>query len=1137
MRAEFEGGGSMAHRAGAGAVEGTVSVSDRFDDGEKDKKKKRRSNRRSKQNPASSSSASEVNEVHGVSSDCSERNGTPIQSTVASLYSSPNQHGVNAPSPNEQGLSRASNVASVSMPPMNINEQVEPVDLQNMKNEGGIGSKSFSEPTGWRGSPGTTNNKIKDSVPYGQVGRNYFSPHWSIEAVAKASEKGDIFKAIFRVNAHNRLEAYCTIDGVPTDVLISGIPAQNRAVEGDIVAVKIDPLSLWMKMKGPNVTNNNTAKLDGFNQHTENDEVAGIICKGKGKVDTEYESAHCRNSSGQSMEVSDHKCSPCRSNPFPEKRYIYEDNASLGSTNHLVPCGLASSDTIDGLHCAASDSLKINSRGGKSEVISAVERMCYLVNSFPSKRPTGKVVAIIEKSPRREGIIGHLNVKHLVPFRDISKKDLKKNKNTILEHEYIQLTPTDPKFPNMMLLVRELPECIKKRVKSGDVTIDMDLIAAQIDDWVEESFFPEAHILHIFGRGSEVQPQLDAILFQNAICLSEFAPEALSCLPSVPWEVPLKEIQSRRDLRNLCIFTIDPSTATDLDDALSIEKLPNGNYRVGIHIADVSYYVLPDTAIDSEAQLRSTSVYMSHRKIPMLPPLFSEDIGSLNPGVDRLTVSILLDINLAGDVVDRWIGRTVIQSCCKLSYEHAQGIIDRGFESSNILADGYPKVYGCFALPDIITSMKSLYEISNVLKRKRFNDGALRLDNPKITFLFDEYGIPYDSMLSERKESNFLVEEFMLLANTTAAEIIFRAYPDGALLRRHPEPNIRKLREFMAFCQKHGLKLDISSSGQIHRSLEEIREKLKGDPVLYDIVISYAARPMQLAYYFFSGDLKDNEHECGHYALAVPFYTHFTSPLRRYPDIVVHRALLAAIEAEELYLKHRKALQVNKDVEVQRCFTGVNFDKNVADSMEGREALSAAALKHKIPSAEILTDIVAYCNQRKLASRNVKDACDKLYTWFLLKKKEVLLSEARILGLGPKFMSIYVQRLAIERRIYYDEVEGLTAEWLEATSTLVLSMPITNRRASRKGGSNKWRLFDEVAFLTCPSNLEVAKDEFTIDGKLGSKPVNSEAKIVPAVFPLTVRILSTIPVALHAIGGDDGPLDIGVRLYACSYLG
>ncbi|XP_045814162.1 DIS3-like exonuclease 2 isoform X1 [Trifolium pratense] len=1094
-------------------VEGSM-VAERFDDGEKDKKKRRRSNRRNKQNPPSSSGlVTEVNEAIGVSVECSGKNGTPTQSS-GSFSNSLKQQGVIVFPSNEQELSKAPSVESISMPVMSLHDQGV--------HEGGIVSKPFSEPIGCLGS--STTYKKNDSSPYNQIGlsgqRNFFSPHWPVEAVEKALERGDVFKAVFRVNAHNKLEAYCKIDGVPTDILIGGAPAQNRAVEGDMVAIKLDPLPLWTKMKGPNVTNNNTAVLEGCSNLVEDNVVGDNNGEGNRSCPAQ--------SKGESY--------PCL-----EKRYIYENNTTQGLPNHLSLIGLTGCDNNDDLHYDASASLKINSRSGQSEVMNAVEKLCLLVNSFPSKRPTGRVIAVIERSPRRECIIGHLNVKQWVFFRDTNKKDARKNKNLVSENEYIHLRPIDPKFPNIILLVRELPESIAKRLKSGDGAIEMDLVAAQIDDWFEESPFPEGHILHIFGRGSEIQPQLDAILFQNAICTSEFSPEALSCLPHVPWELPLKELQNRTDLRNLCIFTIDPSTATDLDDALSIEKLPNGNYRVGIHITDASYFVLPDTALDREAKFRSTSVYMLQKKLPMLPALISENIGSLNPGVDRLAFSMLLDLNVDGDVVDRWIGRTVIQSCCKLSYEHAQDIIDRDFdlESSTFHEDDYPKVHGHFDWSDVITSLKSLYEISKVLKYKRFTGGALRLDNPKIVILFDENGIPYDSTFSEQKESNFLIEEYMLLANTTAAEVICKAYPDVALLRRHPEPNMQKLRECTAFCQKHGLNLDTSSSGHIHRSLEKIKKTLKDDPVLYDIFISYATRPMQLASYFCSGDFKDNEHEWGHYALAVPLYTHFTSPLRRYPDIVVHRTLLATIEAEEIYLK-----QVGKEVGAKkRCFTGTNFDKKAAESVEGMEALSAAALKHRVPSAETLAVIAAHCNERKRASRNVKDACERLYIWFLLKQQKVILSEARILGLGPKFMSIYIQKLAVERRIYYDEVDGLTAEWLEATSTLVLSIS-PNKRASRRGGANKWRSLSDSVLLACPYDLKVTTDNskqndaMEVDAIVSNmdKQHISQSAIEPAFFPLTVHLLSTIPVALHAVGGDDGPLDFGVRLYMSSYF-
>lgn len=193
--------------------------------------------------------------------------------------------------------------------------------------------------------------------------------------------------------------------------------------------------------------------------------------------------------------------------------------------------------------------------------------------------------------------------------------------------------------------------------------------------------------------------------------------------------------------------------------------------------------------------------------------------------------------------------------------------------------------------------------------------------------------------------------------------------------------------------RKHGLELDTSSSGHFHQSLQNIREKLKDDTVLFDILMSYASRPMQLATYFCTGVMKDNMNDWGHYALAVPLYTHFTSPLRRYPDIVVHRTLAAAIEAENLYMRSRRmSHDMISGEEVTRCFTGVYFDKDAAESLEGREALTAAAIKHGVPCAELLAVVASYCNDRKLASRHVKDACDKLYMWVMLKKKEVFFS-------------------------------------------------------------------------------------------------------------------------------------------------
>ncbi|KAE8715448.1 hypothetical protein F3Y22_tig00110174pilonHSYRG00465 [Hibiscus syriacus] len=1009
-------------KGGSGVAEPSVVV-ERVEDADKEKKKKRRSNRRSKHNSACNS----ANEARGETSD-----GFKSEDKTNGLTS------VNRSS-SKQGLE----MASIEQTPV----------------------RAYFE---------------------GFMRKKLFATHWHIEAVKDALEKGEAFKALFHVNAHNRLEAYCKIDGVPTDVLVSGISSQNRAVEGDTVVIKVDPLGLWTKMKGSNESSNKSTVVEDCNIVQEVNEVADNSYKGKGIVDAE-----CEYGNGRSG--------------VPLEKGVYNETpvTKAEAYNH-----------VNGHHQYGSESLHVGLLPVQNECINSVDTLAAMTSRYPLKRPTAKVVAIVEKSVRRDAIVGFLNVKQWLSYRELDRKDAQKNSATF-DNEYVTLTPTDPRFPKMIVFVRDLPDSIQKRLADGDVTVEMELLASRIEDWSAESPFPRAHVSRSFGRGSELESQINAILFQNAIHCADFPPQVLSCLPSIPWKIPPKEFQTRKDLRDLCVFTIDPTTVSELDDALSIEKLSKDTFRVGVHIADVSYFVLPNTALDVEARIRSTSVYLLQRKIQMLPSLLSEELGSLNPGVDRFAFSMFWELNNMGDVLDRWIGRTVIRSCCKLSYKHAQDIIQgvTDLEKSNTL-EGLPQLHGKFEWADVIRSIKCLREISKNLKEKRFSGGALQLESTKVVYLFDEDGVPYDSSLSELMDSNFLVEEFMLLANMTAAEVISRAFPHSALLRRHPEPNMRKLKEFEAFCRKQGLALDTSSSSQLNQSLEKLKEKLKDDSVLFDILISYASKPMQLASYFCSGQLKENLNEWGHYGLAVPLYTHFTSPLRRYPDIVVHRTLAAVIEAEALYMKHRKALK-------------------------GKDALSSAALKHGIPSSELLGDVAAYCNERKLASRHAEDACEKLYMWYLLKKWKILLSDARVLGLGPRFMSVYIQKLAIERRIHYDEVEGLTVEWLGSTSTLVLSLS-GHKRLFKRGGPGNYMSLGNAAWVVNPYDLSMETDSIdecdaTCTPKGGAEPT-SKSRVDPGTFPLTVRMLSTIPVALYAIGGDDGPLEIGVRLYMSSYL-
>ncbi|GAB4844879.1 hypothetical protein Ancab_038271 [Ancistrocladus abbreviatus] len=427
-------------------------------------------------------------------------------------------------------------------------------------------------------------------------------------------------------------------------------------------------------------------------------------------------------------------------------------------------------------------------------------------------------------------------------------------------------------------------------------------------------------------------------------------------------------------------------------------------------------------------------------------------------------------------------------------------------------------------------------------------------------------------MLCECKDSNFLAEEFMLLASGTAAEILSRAYPDSALLQSHPEPNMRKLREFEAFCSNHGLELDASSSGSFHRSLERIREKLKDDTVFLSTLNS-------------------------------------TSPLRRYPDIVVYHILAAAMEAEEMYLKHQKVLNKVKQTDGGRCSTGVYFDNLAAESQDGQKALSVLALKHKVPHMEILSDVAAYCNNRKLASSHVKDAVDRLYMWscprmrricqillghFLLccsryyaqrslgsstehlrdvipfdaldassvysyrlvttialdtsssTLVEVLVFEARVLGPGPRFIPVYIHKLTIERSIYYDEVEGLMVEWFEATSMPVLSF-CPNKSIHHRRSPGKFKALEYVVWVVSPSDVNLEADDSATQNGDSSLPCQSKPGFSfktrrvgfsnrSCFFPSDGASALNNPFALHAVGGDDGPLDIAARLYMTSYF-
>ncbi|GIY31815.1 DIS3-like exonuclease 2 [Caerostris extrusa] len=344
---------------------------------------------------------------------------------------------------------------------------------------------------------------------------------------------------------------------------------------------------------------------------------------------------------------------------------------------------------------------------------------------------TGKIVHILERKHSRIAA-GHLKI-----FPD-------KNTNWAL------FSPNDSRVPRIMVPMSDCPENFYHRSQDYANV----LFLAEIVDWNETSTFAAGKLLKCLGNTGDVEVETEGILLENSVKFDEFPNEVLDCLPQEKeWHIPLQEIKTRKDFRNQCIFTIDPATARDMDDAVSCTFLQNGNFEVGVHIADVTYFVEEGSELDLFAKDRSTSVYLVQKVVPMLPRLLCDNLCSLNPGQDRLTFSIIWEMTPQGDICKQWIGRSIINSCSKLSYEHAQSMLENpGLEHWNV--SEFPEVYGGFTINDIAISVYHLHCLALQLRERRFDNGALRLDQVKLQFTLDaESGLPSGFNVFVHKDS------------------------------------------------------------------------------------------------------------------------------------------------------------------------------------------------------------------------------------------------------------------------------------------------------------------------------------------------------------------------------------------------
>ncbi|MBW3128991.1 ribonuclease R [Hymenobacter profundi] len=396
---------------------------------------------------------------------------------------------------------------------------------------------------------------------------------------------------------------------------------------------------------------------------------------------------------------------------------------------------------------------------------------------------------------------------------------------------------------------------------------DGEKVLVKITEWPEDpGRQPVGEVVRSFGQAGENEAEINAIMAEFGLPF-EFPAEVEAESEAIPDVISAKEIKRRRDFRDVTTFTIDPADAKDFDDALSLRQLENGHWEVGVHIADVTHYVRPDTALEKEAEFRATSVYLVDRVIPMLPERLSNGLCSLRPNEDKLTFSAVFELDEKGKLYDAWYGKTIIHSDRRFAYEEAQERIET--------KEG-----------DYATEVNLLNDIAKKLNEQRFKKGAISFETQEVKFRLDENGKPVGVYVKERKDAHKMIEEFMLLANRKVAEFVFKIKarkPRMTMVYRiHEAPDPDRLQNFALFAQKFGHTLDLTNPKKLSTELNDLSEEVVGKPE-QNVIQTLAIRTMSKAIY--------STEPIGHFGLAFEHYTHFTSPIRRYPDMMVHRLL------------------------------------------------------------------------------------------------------------------------------------------------------------------------------------------------------------------------------------------------------
>lgn len=538
--------------------------------------------------------------------------------------------------------------------------------------------------------------------------------------------------------------------------------------------------------------------------------------------------------------------------------------------------------------------------------------------------------------------------------------------------------PRDQRVP-LLKIYQESLQRFSTHVNGCDNT----LYLAVLINWIKPQF-AYGKIEKVVGSIGDIEAESNAILLEHDLDVTPYSHNMIKGLPNSDYSLTENDIKNREDWRDECVFTIDPDTAVDLDDAVSCTILENENYEIGVHIADVTHFLDFLSPLDIQISKRATTIYMTDNVYHMLPKQLCE-VCSLLPGQDKLAFSVVWEMTRNAEIVSHRFVKTVIRSCCQMAYRHAQEFIENPKKN---WPRNFLRVKGKFNLKDLSTKVNILHSLAIQMRNKRFENGALRIDQPKLHVKLDpNTRLPISYSIEELKDSNRLIEEFMLLANMTVATYLYDTIPETALLRNHKKPSQYILNTTKNILQKFGIHLDVESSASLHTSIKRYGEELEFENNEIKTTMKYrmmvinnlCSKAMARATYKCSSTVKTEE-DLKHYALNVSLYTHFTSPIRRYSDCVVHRLLY----------------WTTQNITLPETW-----------------------------SEKLCKEIAANCNFKKYNAKMAQERSNELYFTYLIDLNGPIVTMGIVLSVTENFIDVILCHVGIKLRIFLSKLKDL----------------------------------------------------------------------------------------------------------------